>query len=392
MKNLIFIYFLVLITFFSCSEEKKESAKTETAKADEVRMTDDQLKIMDIKLVTPEKKSLSSYIYLNGKVKALPNFQAVVSSDISGKIESTHVLEGDFVNKGRLLMTLRSMEVIELQNQYLGIKSEQDFLAIEFKRQQELRKSNIGALAEYQTVEAKYNAAINQEKAIRAKLVLLGINVADLQDPKKATITSTISIKAPIDGYVHKLPVKVGMLALPETILAELINVSELQADLFVYDKDINLISEGQTVELDFINASIPFAKGKVIHIERAIDPDTKAINIHVVFTATDKNLILPGMNVRAIIQNPTEEKRTPFTVPISSILQEQDHSFVFCATNQKSADGKQILKKCKVILGDKNEQFTEITFMNEMPDDILVAQNNVMVLENERKKTSGGL
>jgi membrane fusion protein, heavy metal efflux system len=198
-----------------------------------------------------------TYRYL----KVLHNFSGIVvrcaTEQGQSKIEEIFVHEGSAVAQGQAILTLRSMHLIELQNDYLTAKSEMDFLAIEFKRQQELRQNNIGALADFQTVTAKYEAAQGREKTIRAKLEILGVDLNNLQNPAKAQITRKIIIRSPVSGYVHKLPVKVGMLASPETMLAEVVNVSELRADLFAYDKDLSLISEGQTVELDFVNDKI---------------------------------------------------------------------------------------------------------------------------------------
>jgi cobalt-zinc-cadmium efflux system membrane fusion protein len=154
--------------------------------------------MLDIESVKPEKRVVENKIYLNGKVMALPNSQASVSSDIEGKVEKVFVLEGAFVKKGQPLVTMRSMELIELQNQYLASKSETDFLDIEYKRQKELMNNKIGALSEFQITEAKYNAAKIKEKALRAKLEMVGINVNQLSDPELAKISSELVIVSPI--------------------------------------------------------------------------------------------------------------------------------------------------------------------------------------------------
>lgn len=385
----------LLAGIYACSKdvakEKSTVDKLPKVKKGIFSMSKEQLKVMRIQFAQPKKKAIESFIYLNGKVKALPNLQATVSSDLLGKIEEIYVQEGSPVGKGQALLTLRSMQLIEWQNEYLAAKSEMDYLAVEYKRQRELRENNIGALADYQMVKAKYEASQGREKALRAKLEILGVDLSSLQNPSNAKITRQIFICSPVGGYVHKLPVKVGMLASPETVLAEIVNVSELRADLFAYDKDLSFIREGQTVELDFVNEKIPHLKGKVIHIERMIDTETKAASIHVQFnTLSKENLVFPGMSVRAILKEASRNEMA-YTISVAALLQDDDFFYVYATENPHAKNI--VLKKHKVKVGKRNDQMAEIVFLNPVSEENLwIAQNNVMVIEAERKKQQGAI
>lgn len=365
------------------------NAETPEAKAvppaGTVELTEQQLKNMDIILAQAEYQPIESSVYVYGKVVALPNLQAAVSSDIEAKVENVLVQEGMQVRKGQTLVTLRSMQLIELQNEYLTAKSEKDFLAIEYKRQEELRRNNVGALVDLQTVEAKLNAAISREKALRAKLELLSVDVKELGNPNNANIVANMSIKSPIDGYIYNLPVTIGMVAQPATIIAQIVNTDELLAKFYVYEKDIHLIEEGQVVDIDFVNGTIPSAQGRVIHISRALDESTKAIEVHVRFSAPKGSLVLPDMNVKAQILNRGDSKPA-FTVPFSAILQEEDQYYVFTTDEKKTATGGYTFVKRKIQLGDKNEEVSEIIFPNPVVGDFKIAKTNVMILEGERK------
>jgi RND family efflux transporter MFP subunit len=390
MKNTFILYILAIVLFLSsCSKEEK--AEENLAKApDFLELSESQLATLNIKFIKPERKQIVQNVYLNGKVKSLPNLSATVSSNIEGKVNKIFVVEGSIVKKGAALMTLTSMRLIELQNEYLAAKSEADFATIELERQKELIKNRVGALVELQTAEAKYKAAISREKSISAKLELLGINISNLQDPQNAKISNSVTITSPIDGYVIKLPVSVGVLASEQTVLAELVNVNELHAEIYVYDKEINLVKEGQSVEIDFVNSSFKSVIGKVQSISRSIDPETKAIEVHVTFNPPQGALVLPGMSVRAIVLSKDEDVEA-HAVPLSSVLQEEDSYYVF-GTESQIGSGKLQIRKYKVNLGDKDENFTEIIFPNGAPANLSVAQNNVAALEMQRKQLLGDL
>ncbi|MBC7450976.1 MAG: efflux RND transporter periplasmic adaptor subunit [Cytophagales bacterium] len=348
-------------------------------------LTNTQLNNLDIKLVKPDFRALQTFLQFTGKIKSLPNYSATVSSNIDGKVEKVFVREGDYVKQGQPLLTLESMHLIELQDQYLSAKSDVDFMAIEFERQKELKKNNVGALSEYQIVEAKYKAAISKEKAIRAKLELLGINLDNLSDARNPNITARLVIKSPINGYIHAFPIRVGMLANPETTLAEIIDNNELHAEIYVYDKDIDMIKEGQKVQIDFVNHSFENVEGTVISIDRVIDDMTKAITVHVLFQAPDKSLILPDMSIKAILER-QKNIQPSYIVPNSALLFEDDQIYVFTSISDINNDTIAV-KKTKVTTEDRNETESEIVFANKMPDTFYVASKNVSILEVERRK-----
>ncbi|MCS7018618.1 MAG: efflux RND transporter periplasmic adaptor subunit [Cytophagales bacterium] len=381
---------LVFVVAASCSGKQEPATNDlQIRQVDFVELTPEQLKTMEIQLAPPSRQPIVSNIYLNGKVISLPNLSATVSSNIEGKIEKVFVSKGSLVRKGQPLMVLSSMQLIELQNEYLAAKSEVDFYAVEYKRQEELIKNNVGALADFQITEAKYNAALSREKALRAKLQLLGVDAEQFKNPKTSVITPTVTIKAPIDGYITELPVNIGMLASVQTKLAEIIDNQQLYAEIFVYEKDLDLITEGQEVEIDFINSTFDNVMGKVISISRAIDPETRAIKAFVQFAARKGDLILPGMNVRAVVLNKEGNQRA-ITVPLSSLMKEDDQTYVFAGENRPNSQGKLKIVKYKVEVGNTNDTLAEIIFPNGTPPNILVAKTNVMVLETQRRQMSG--
>jgi len=323
MKNTFILYIAIIILFLSACSKQEKVGENLSKTLDFLELSENQLATLNIKFIKPERKQIVQNVYLNGKVKSLPNLSATVSSNIEGKVDKIFVVEGSIVKKGAPLMTLTSMRLIELQNDYLAAKSEADFATIELERQKELVRNRVGALVDLQTAEAKYKASISREKSISAKLELLGINIANLQDPQHAKISNSVTITSPIDGYVIKLPISIRALASEQTILAELVNINELHAEIYVYDKEINLIKEGQSVEIDFVNSSFKSVIGKVQSISRSIDPETKAIEVHVTFNPPQGALVLPGMSVRAIVLSKDDDVEA-HAVPLSAVLQEE--------------------------------------------------------------------
>lgn len=373
---------VVLFVVTACTKQKeKRPAANEDFNA--VTIDKKSFALMDIQLTQPMVRLIESNIYLSGKVVSTPNNRASVSSDIEGKVEKIFVNEGNLVKKGTPLMTLRSMALIELQNQFFEAKSQLDFLSLEYKRQEELIKNKIGALVEFQNTDAKYKAAKSKVNALQAKLQTLGFSKESMTNSEVAT---NITIYSPIDGYVFLLPVQLGVLATTDMTLAEIVNNSELMADVFVYDKDLDNIAEGQNVEIDFIAHSYPSVIGTVAHISRAIDPQTKAVTAHVKFHAPAGKMVLPEMSVRCVVIK-KESLAPKLTVPISAVLEEGDHAFVFV---KLKADSANVLYKYRITKGYQNEQWIQVEFANNPPGDYQVVSKNVMLIEHERIKRIG--
>lgn len=371
----------------ACSGKKQAS----TVPQDEstVWISDSSLRLMDVRLSAPEEKIIQSFVYMSGKVVPLPNYRAMVTSDIEGKVNRIFVKEGDDVKQGEPLMSMKSIPLIDLQGEYMEAKSQADFMAVEYQRQQELRRNNIGALAEFQVTESKYKAARSKMIALASKLRLVGVNPDDLDNPETSHLSTEVIIRSPIDGYVFKLPVEVGTVATTDVLLADLINTQKLMADVYVYDNDLDDIHENQQVEIDFINHMYPSVHGTVTHISRAFDPETKAVTAHVAFEAPPGRLILPDMSVRCVLTRRESQVPGP-TVPRGSILVEEDHDFIYLTYPSEKNGVMNLLHKERISLTAQNEREVQIRLHNQAKPGYLVVTNNVMIVENQRKKLNG--
>jgi len=384
MKTKLILPIIVLFSLFSCSENKTSKTETNVLNTDSFELDETQLKNLNIGITSVKSIHLKNKAFLNGRVAALPNLTAQVSSDINGKIEKVYVHGGDFVKKGQKLFMIKSTDLLELENQYLEAKAEADFMLIEYQRQEELRKKNVGALADFQMTDAKYKAAKNRELALRTKLDMLKVNVRTLTDLTNAKMSPYIEIYSPLEGYVSAMNATVGMLTSTDIVLAEVVNVSELQAKVAVYDRDLDMVSDGAEVLVDFLKPGVEPVKGKIYHIERAVDEVTRAITVHVKFSVPKNFLVLPDMNVRVILP---KEKDTSFDscVPFNAVLQEGDQTYVFL-TDSLPKNGKFLFTKTKVTTLERSEEFMELDVRNFPKDKkIYVGFNNMEALEQER-------
>lgn len=375
-----YLYIILLSTIlFSCTEEKKNEVVTKV-----FSLNKKQLEVMNIGLSQVLKTRIQPVVVSTGKVSMAPNSVAIVSTNIRGKISEILVREGARVSKGQPLLRISSMEFIELQQSYLSAKNDAQLMTLEYERQRKLREENIGSLADYQAIESKYFSSLNMVESIGEKLKLLGVDLNDYTDRSKANVRNTITVVSPISGSVFKIKSTLGMFVDPTTDLVEVYNLDKLYADIDIYEKDIDLISEGQEVSIEFLNQNVPKVPGIITYILKAIDPAAKAVPVHVSFTPPKDANILPDMGVKVKIQGKAG-KQPVIAVPQSALLQEGELFYVFLANSKK--EGEYEFKKIKVLVGDSDGKLVEIKTGEGIVEGATVVNENVYLINAERKK-----
>src|SRR4051812_37321607 len=111
----------------------------------EIRLTEAQVKAIDLRTGELEQRNLRTSLKVNGKLTLPPQNQAQVSSLTGGIVKSIRVKDGDFVPAGQVLATLQNNEVIQWQQDYLENRSQLRYLEAEYTRQKSLRADSINS-------------------------------------------------------------------------------------------------------------------------------------------------------------------------------------------------------------------------------------------------------
>jgi cobalt-zinc-cadmium efflux system membrane fusion protein len=377
----------LIILFAACGDSKKieeTSAVTYKKDIDSITLTQQQLKGVNVKFAQFTPRIIKPIIHANGVIKLMPESKAEVSSHISGKVERIFVREGMFVQKNQVLFSISSFDVLELQNEYVSAKNETEFQLVEFERQAALKKRNMGVLADYQATKSKYQSAVIKEKTLKQKLEIIGIDTKLFSDLTNPNIQKTLDIKAPFSGYINKLNVHAGSLVQTETILAEIIDPTQLQAEVYVYEKDAEYLQEGLPVTLNFVQKGISPITGKVLFVSRALDPENKTITLHVQFSLPKNEEIHADMNLKAVITGLSNNKPS-MAIPSTTIYDDGDNKYIFVTMNPEA---NQVgMKKFRVEILNEDEGYTVIKSIQKLPENCWIADNNVLAVEAERKK-----
>ncbi len=380
MKNILIL--IIAISFVACGKKETQTNNQDALEnnhSDSLSLTTEQLKLMNIELGSPEKRSFVGSIVANGKVTVLANDMADISSPLHGTVVKINVHEGQFVKKGTVLMEMTSSDVIGLQRDYLVAQSDLFFLEKELERQQIMAKENVGAARNEQEVRSKVMMQKAILKTTASKLKLVGIAPPQYD----GEIVEKIRIYAPISGYIDHFPVSIGTTAMEGTKLAHIESFEDPHADVALYERDLQKIKTNQAVRLRFADPSVPEVVGHIEFIGRDIDPTTKTLTLHVPFTPPSGKTMATDMILTAFIETSGTQPMT--AIPESAVV--QDEGKYYCFVVEKN-DGKTwVFKKLEFTPTGMSHGWIGISGIEGKQ--LVVRGANVML--SESKKSEGG-
>lgn len=336
MKNIFFLLVVLIIATTSCGTKQEHNETGEEAGHDQhentntASLTSEQLKSIKLELGTIEKKQLTASLKANGILNVPNQNKATITALMGGVVKSILVQTGNIVKKGEVIATIANPSFITLQEQYLSAASELVLSEQEYKRQQELQAGNATALKTLQASEAELKTLKARRASLQKQLELIGINAASLSSEN---IQAVVNITSPISGAVSNVLVNIGTFVDANNAIAEVIDNSQLHLDLFVYERDLGKLKEGQTIHFTLTNNPGREYDAKVYAISNTFEQNTKAVTVHAMVEG-DKTGLIDGMSITALV---SLEHATVDAVPTEAIVSYQGQDFIFVVTDPHS-------------------------------------------------------
>lgn len=351
--NKILSLLFVVLVLASCGN-KKEEAKEETHHEEAentVELTDEQSKVVGVTLGKIEMKALSGAIKVNGMLDVPPQNLVSISTPMGGFLKSTELLQGLKVQKGEVIAVMQNAEYIQMQQDYADAKSQLEFLEAEYKRQEELAKENVNSQKTLLQAKTQYQSMMAKAGGLKAKLSLLGINVNQIEN---GNFQNTITLYAPISGYVTQVNVNIGMFVNPTDVMFKIVDTEHLHAELTVFEKDVPKLKIGQKVRFTLANETVERV-ATVYLIGREIRED-RTVRIHCHLDKEDDQL-LPGMYLKAYVEAGTQNVPA---LPNEAIVTFEGNNYIFESV-PSDEKGTQHFKMIHVITGVSELGYTEV-------------------------------
>lgn len=328
-------YLFIILSAFLVLSCKNEAVKNETEKPvsktiqNELMLTKEQLKTIELNTVKMEKKQISGTLQLNGKVDVDPDSKVSISSALGGHVKSVRVLPGKFVKKGEIIVTIEDNQFIQIQQDYLTTQAQLLSAAPNYNRQKELNTSKSTSDKLMQQAETEYKSLLAIKNGLEEKLRLLNINPSKVAAGK---IQRSINIVAPFSGVVSQVNVNKGKYVAPSDELVELINPQGLILKIKVFEKDLPKISVNQNVTVFTNGNANNKLKAKIITKGNSILEDGSTEVIAKLLN-TNTHELVNGLYINALIDL---DNIDAFTLPADAVVSFEGKNYVF---EQKSQE-----------------------------------------------------
>lgn len=374
MKNLYIILFS--FTFLACgNQEKNTNIKTETTvDKSKIIITKAQFESEKMEIGQLSEQAFNTVIKTNGMIDVPPENKASVSTFVGGYVTKIPLLIGDKVVKGQLIASLKNIEFVEMQQQYLEIAEQLAYLKNEYIRQKTLFDEQVTSQKNYLKAESVYKSNLATYNGLRQKLQMLNINPTAVD---RGEITSTINIYAPISGYITKVNVSNGTFVSSASELLEIVNTNHIHLELSVFEKDVLKIKKDQKILFKVSETSNKMYDAQVYLVGTSISND-RTIKVHGHIHEEEKMKFITGMFVEADI---ICDSKKEISLPKSAIIQDQNNYFALIVTDEN--EGKYQFKKVKLTIGFQDENYIQIKNYEVLENKKILIKGVFMLLNN---------
>lgn len=354
MKRFIYSIFILIcsITVVSCGNGKKEISETPTAMDGLVMVTRAQFDQAGMELGTMQDKEFPTIVKAAGVIDVPPENRSVVSATMGGYIKSLPFLIGDAVTKGQVLMSIENPEFVTLQQDYMEVHGQLDYLKSEYDRQKTMLSENITSQKSFLKAESEYKTAQAKYNGLRMQLVMLNISPEKVE---AGDVTSSVTIFSPISGSITQVNVTKGSYVAPATPIIEIVDNDHIHIELSVFEKDIMKVKKGQKIDFKVPEASPDTFVAEVYLVGTSIGKE-RTIMVHGHLEDDENHNFLTGMFVDASI---VTESFLAKALPNESIVNLENKNYVLAL--EKEEDGIYYFREMGVKATDGYGGYTPI-------------------------------
>ena len=375
MKHLYIILFALVLIACGNSEKNNEPIVEESSETKSIIISQSQFTSENMQLGKLKEQAFNQTIKTNGMIDVPPQNKAIISTFMGGYITKTPLLIGDKVKKGQILVTLKSPEFVEIQQQYLEVAEQLNYLKSEFTRQKTLFDENITSQKNFLKAESTYKSSLAHFNGLRKKLVMLNINPSSVE---KGIITSTINLYSPIEGYITKVNISNGVYVSPTDAIMEIVDTDHIHLELSVFEKDILNIKKDQKILFKIPEASDKTFDAEVHLVGTTIDETTRTVNVHGHLGDESQAHFVVGMFVEAdIIIN----SKNSLALPKEAII-EIDDKFFTLVLNKKENDNY-FFEKIKIDIETQSETYVSILNTDDLMDKDILTKGGFMLIND---------
>ena len=339
----------VLLLLQACSSVKGDTADGAPPPAKVVPFADAALFTVDhpeqFPLAAAAEHPTASELVVTGTVTPDVSRNVPVVSLASGRVIIIRTRLGDTVQKGQLLMTIRSDDVSGGYSNYRMAVADETLARAQLERTKDLYEHGAFALNDLQVAQDTEDKAKVAVDTAAEHLRLLG------NDPDKMNFT--VDIFAPVSGTITDQEVTAGSLVQAYSTPSPF-TISDLSSTWIVcdvYENELASVRIGDTAEIKLNAYPDRTFRGRVSNILPILDPNLRTGKVRI--EVQNPGIMRLGMFVTATFRGQTREMHT--IVPASAILHMHDREFVYVPAPEKK------FRRVEVVSGDVLQDHTDL-------------------------------
>ena len=271
---------------------------------------------------------------LNGYIKA--NNPIGIFVDKKLKVKEVFIKNGDFVEKGQVLMTFDDDEANKLNRNIEKERINLEKIQRDLNTTRELYK--LGGASRDEVRNLEDNARISQ------------LNIDEYTEVLNKTATE---VRSPVDGVVSNLKAQENYLVDTDSSLLEIIDSNDLRIIVEIPEYNTQSVKLGQSVKVrQDISDDDKVYDGEITKISRLSTTSSLTSENVLEADVKTKELIpnlVPGFKIKAVLQLKSDEKN--IVIPKIALQSENGKYFVFTIDTKNTVKRKEVT--VKNIVGD---------------------------------------
>jgi len=240
----------------------------------QVEISSEQQKLIGVKTVKVAFKPIKKAIRTVGRVEADESRQATINVKIEGWVEKLYInTTGVYIKKGDRLAEIYSPELVATQQEYLT--------ALKWTKAAKMNQPGDHPVTSSDIDKMMATDAQATLDAARNRLLLWDISESQIEQiAKTGKTTRTLTLYAPVSGYVSQKMVVSGMKVMPGEKMFDISDLSALWVMADIYEYELSLIKVGNRAAITVPSLpGVEFAS-QIDYIYPDLTPQTRTAKV----------------------------------------------------------------------------------------------------------------
>ncbi len=287
-----------------------------------------------VKIEKAELKTFKHKISVQGNVET--DQDVLLNSEMGGSVTKIHVVEGQKVTQGQVLVSLDASILASNANE---IRTQLNYAEYMLSKQEELHKRGVGTEFEYETAK-------NQVNSLKSRL-------GSISSQQNKT-----TIRAPFSGTIDRVFAKDGQVVGPQIPLVRLVNNNNINVVADISEKHFSSIEVGTIMEVSFPNYKDTTVIMAVNNVGQYIEPVNRTFSIKAILN--NNKVFLPNMLAELNITD--MEVPNALVIAAKGIIKDQNNNDFVYVAKEKSKNRYTVSKvMVSVIEKYKGEAFIKV-------------------------------